>query len=193
MTDSNKTVDTSWKGAARDSDLGFYVLIFAVVGILGIWVESAVIIAWWNSWWWAVVPIVALVVVAVVLTFRHMATPKFEPVPEPLLNQPWKNQQAMNNIHGEPVTPGRSYEGGYHGLDRNDARSTMPEDEDQQEDRERPIAGQAALESPRRPSGYRGLSKSKNAEKEQHYCPTCGKPTPSGYPYCRKCGAELPE
>ena len=212
MTETKKPIDTSWRAVILGEGNGFYVVFFVVVAVLLVWVESAAIIAWWWMWWWAVVLVLAATVALVVLVVKRLTTPKFAPVPEPLLDKPWTTPNPFARPTPTTTTkrPSINQFGGYQGLGgRTYSKPTKSVGLDEPEDKPHPVAGQAALGSAPKPkpsvSAYRGLSKPRPAyrgmnfstpkptEKEDHFCPTCGKSTPEGYPHCRRCGAELPE
>jgi hypothetical protein len=215
MTDTKKPIDTSWKAVIFSDDNRFYVMFFAIVLVLLVWVESPVIIAWFYVWWWAVFLVGAGIVAFALWVWKRGTTPKFEPVPEPLTNQPWATNPFARSA--PTTTTKRSSINQFRGDQRFGLRSSTrptPSAVDQDRPEPRPVAGSRALtgsgSTTRKPSAYHGLSdafgeepkpayrglghsRSKSAVNEKHFCPSCGKETPEGYPHCRRCGAELPE
>ncbi|MDG6912978.1 MAG: hypothetical protein JRN35_07855, partial [Nitrososphaerota archaeon] len=189
MTETKKPIDTSWKAVILGEGNGFYVMFFIVVAVLLVWVESAAIITWWWTWWWAVVLVLAAIIALVVLVVKRLTTPKFAPVPEPLLDKPWTTTNPFARPIPTPTTttkrPSINQFGGYQGLGGRirpspsvwDSRGfsesstyskpSRSTDVDEPEDKPRPVAGQAVFGSAPKPkpsvSAYRGLSKPKPA------------------------------
>lgn len=116
--------------------------------------------------------VLAAIIALVVLVVKRLTTPKFAPVPEPLLDKPWTTTNPFARPMTTPTTttkrPSMNQFGGYQGLGgRTYSTPTKPVDLGEPEDKPCPVAGQAALGSAPRPkpsvSTYRGLSKPKPA------------------------------